>query len=553
MKYFIALLFIFDMAQAETRLPLISSGEESGAKTLISYPGPSPEGMPERVQLSPGFVKLMQDYGTTIATMQQELLHSHLSQELFRLNRYEGGRDSGFVFYGVDSVEELKDFCALSDLGEYNVPAEGKVVIVSCSVGREIFLVRPYFLRMNQRHQFLVLLHELLNQMTDKQGGRDLGIVAGFVSGANTVIEVLARQYRGERKELSPKELRLVTDFFKNGLHLASYTENVDLSSYQFKIHPFGGGLLLQSSEVSQDSFVSVGSVLKGKIRVLENAQILASSLVGQFVVEEKVLIQSSEIRIYQDGRLGKGSRFLTSKVDLKDFSIGFDAKIESSTIDSYHKIQIGHHFRMERSSIDFRRDSEVREIKDGQSLVDGKVSDELIIKYAPLGAVVHPVNFKGKIKTKCYEATKESPPSGNDCYQMYSKKESLKTEKSLRIFNYEDERVEFSFKPLYRSWSQKRFDIRFYYSFVTEVISSVTIKPSSVKAPEGNFVIFEGKIYKAGTEILTKFDLEIGYNHVFYHSYSLLIQGIKAADPKAGEFTSKDYGRLEHRAHFTL
>ena len=322
------------------------------ADPFIDSGAPQPNNMPPLRAMNPRILQVINLYNKASTYLIEDFATkgSDINKALAKL----ATRNNDLRFYGVQSQEELNQFCAPGGRKIYKLPNGAQVQQVACTAGNETFIVEPLFVRLSLRDQGLLLIHERLTTLRDQFGGKNYSAIARFTTGLNLYLSLYSEQIKKKYRQLNDVEQKLLSDFFVAIEEIEKRNSEVTDDSFQWGAHKNGGGRIHVAAIVDESSFVSLDSV------IAKGSEINANAIIKSFpnpyrlplVMEENTKINNLGTTFYVDPKNPQYNVIptATSKIILKSgvvlddvtlgnnisgFTFGEQTEVTNTTINS--------------------------------------------------------------------------------------------------------------------------------------------------------------------------------------------------------------------------
>jgi hypothetical protein len=226
------------------------------ADPFIDHGAKQPNNMPPLRALNPRILSGISSYQKVLSKFLAKFItgqKSDISPLIEELTK----RNSELRFYGVQSAEEMNNFCAPGGRKIYKLPMGAQVQQVACTAGKETFLVEPLFSRLSLRDQSLLLIHERLTTLRDQYGGKNYSAIARFTTGLNIYLNLFRDQMKEKYSKLSEGETQQLTEFYTATEEIELRNKEVTENSFQWSAHSYGGGRVHATSDVDPSACYS--------------------------------------------------------------------------------------------------------------------------------------------------------------------------------------------------------------------------------------------------------------------------------------------------------
>jgi hypothetical protein len=287
--------------------PFLNSGAEQ------------PNGMPPLRSINP---RILQAIGAYTQAAVPEFVFfsspraSDITRELERLKT----RNSGLRFYGVQSQEELNNFCAPGGRKSYNLPEGYSVEQVACTAGVETYFVEPIFAKLSLRDQALLLIHERLTTLRDKQGGKNYQAIAQITTGLSLYLDLYREQTVQETyRTLTADQASTLTNFYVAIEELEKRNSDTDQDSFQWAANTIGGGKVHAAAAVDPTATVGLLSVVPRGSRIGARSQLLGSNgtELTTLHIGSDVVLKDTFFTDLEDLTVGEHTSIVSSELDL--------------------------------------------------------------------------------------------------------------------------------------------------------------------------------------------------------------------------------------------
>lgn len=322
------------------------------ADPFIDSGAPQPNNMPPLRAMNPRILQVINLYNKASSFLIEDFAdkESDINLTLAEL----ATRNNDLRFYGVQSQEELNQFCAPGGRKIYKLPNGAMIQQVACTAGNETFIVEPLFIRLSLRDQGLLLIHERLTTLRDQYGGKNYSAIARFTTGLNLYLSLYKEQIKKKYRVLTESEQKLLSDFYIAIEEIEKRNSEVDDDSFQWIAHKNGGGRVHVAAIVDDSAFISLDSV------VTKGSEIAANTSVKEFyndyrlplVMEEGASVEKLSLTYYTNTSYpqynilptANSKIILKARTKIKDvilgnltnsFTTGEDSKITNTTINS--------------------------------------------------------------------------------------------------------------------------------------------------------------------------------------------------------------------------
>lgn len=243
------------------------------ADPFIDSGAPQPNNMPPLRALNPRILQVINLYTKAGSSLISDFAakESDINATLAKL----AVRNNDLRFYGVQTAEELNQFCAPGGRKIYKLPNGAQVQQVACTAGNETFMVEPLFSRLSLRDQGLLLIHERLTTLRDQYGGKNYSAIARFTTGLNVYLNLYSEQNKKKYRMLSVEEQKILTDFFVAVEEIEKRNSEVSEDSFQWQAHRNGGGRVHVNTIVNESAFISLQTVIAKKSEIGANAKLI--------------------------------------------------------------------------------------------------------------------------------------------------------------------------------------------------------------------------------------------------------------------------------------
>ena len=242
------------------------------ADPFIDSGAPQPNNMPPLRALNPRILQVINLYNKASTSLITDLAdkESDINGVLSKL----ATRNNDLRFYGVQTVEELNQFCAPGGRKIYKLPNGAQVQQVACTAGNETFMVEPLFARLSLRDQGLLLVHERLTTLRDQYGGKNYSAIARFTTGLNLYLSLYGEQTKKKYRELTDVEQKILSDFYVAIEEIEKRNSEITDNSFQWGAHKNGGGRVHVAAIVDESAFISLNSVITKGSEIGANVKI---------------------------------------------------------------------------------------------------------------------------------------------------------------------------------------------------------------------------------------------------------------------------------------
>ncbi|WP_413574944.1 hypothetical protein ACLVWU_11905 [Bdellovibrio sp. HCB290] len=273
------------------------------ADPFLNHDGQQPNNMPPMRSINPRIIQAILQYGKFSAETLKRLSNGEYAI-LKQMELLINPKESELRFYAVQSAQELANFCAPGGKKSYNLPDGASVQSVACTAGHETFLVEPLFLRLTIRDQAMLLIHERLTTLRDKNGGKNYSAIARFTTGLKTFISVGQDQVKGVVRRLTEGEVQRLTDFYVAAEEIERRNGDIEETSFTYQAHPYGGGMIAASAQVASSAYVDLQSQIAGGSYVgagaiLRNFNFVSNWAGAPSKVEVQPGVQAQNVKIY--------------------------------------------------------------------------------------------------------------------------------------------------------------------------------------------------------------------------------------------------------------
>ncbi len=330
-------------------------------------------------------------------------------------------RNSELRFYGVQSAEEMNNFCAPGGRKIYKLPTGAQVQQVACTAGKETFLVEPLFSRLSLRDQSLLLIHERLTTLRDQYGGKNYSAIARFTTGLNIYLNLFRDQMKGKYSKLSEGETKLLTEFYTATEEIELRNKEVTENSFQWSAHSYGGGRVHETSDVDPSAIVSLDSVIPAQSKVGERAKItnFTPSLRAKVVIEAEAILANVKYNglslfVGQNASLKNVEHLFRSLEMASDIKIGMNSIITNSKLYVNYQMTIGNNVQLTDSILDYDS-SKSRKIAPDQILSNLSLSESIDDSFFPSGVTPPPLEVTIPLRDISFDLGDSLPrTSGN-------------------------------------------------------------------------------------------------------------------------------------------
>lgn len=320
------------------------------ADPFIDNGAPQPNNMPPLRALSPRILQVINLYNKASTYLIADFAdkESDINSILTEL----ATRNNDLRFYGVQTQEELNQFCAPGGRKIYKLPNGAQVQQVACTAGNETFIVEPLFVRLSLRDQGLLLIHERLTTLRDQYGGKNYSAIARFTSGLNLYLSLYSEQIKKKYRQLSNIEQKMLSDFFVAIEEIEKRNSEINDDSFQWAAHKNGGGRIHVAAIVDETAFVSLDSVIAKGSEIEQNTIIknFPNNFRLPLIMRDSANISNVGITYYTDANYpqynivpnSNSKIILKAGASLKDvtlgnntdgFTFGEQAEITNTTI----------------------------------------------------------------------------------------------------------------------------------------------------------------------------------------------------------------------------
>lgn len=446
MKYFMLISLLATALNAFAAGPSVGGGGDviilPDDSVVLADPwidggAPQPNNMPPLRALNPRILQSINAYAKATQSLLLSLGNKGKS-EIFDLLSVLATRKNNLRFYGVQSAEELNNFCAPGGRKIYKLPDGASVQQVACTAGEETFVVEPLFLRLSLRDQALLLIHERLTTLRDQYGGKNYSAIARFTTGLSVYLNLYSEQSLKKYRQLTTDEQKLLSEFYIAIEEVERRNEEIGDDSFQWRAHAFGGGLVHLNSQVDPtalitlNSYIPRNSIVEEGVKIFnlksdpkialelgkntqikdtifdrinwtsrstalpadtgaffktgENVVITNSTIANlrtSFVIENNAKIEKT-LLAGRDLVIGENSYLTDSKVVVKSLTIGSYVKLRSSQISLIF---------LDRNN-QLGQVANVTKIANDQELNSVSISNDVYTNYFPLGTKLKTIDY---------------------------------------------------------------------------------------------------------------------------------------------------------------
>jgi len=321
-------------------------------------------------------------------------------------------------FYGLNSAEEMNRYC-FGGKPVYTIPSGASVQQVACTKGTDTFIVKPLFLKLSIRDQAMLLIHERLTTITDDRGWINFVAVARYTTGLNTFLKIYDEQARREYRELTDLEKDNLYNYYVALLEI--HNRNADygnISTFNWKIHKNGGGLIHVGAFVDPSAFVSLNSVIADKSEIQAGAKVINLTYKGDndtryappMVLGENSSMISVNLNNVQNVLIGTNSKFTAVFIDSALVNVGDNVSVNDSGIFAKTLIL--------KNGVNLKRSQVTYQYRDLMIAENEQVSDQIIKAesadmYYPAGVIPKPFSLTVKVPLfKCVTNVKAEKKS---------------------------------------------------------------------------------------------------------------------------------------------
>ena len=408
------------------------------ADPYIDSGAPQPNNMPPLRALNPRILQVINLYQKASASLVSDFSIKGKS-DIGEALKLLAMRNNDLRFYGVQTTEELNQFCAPGGRKIYKLPSGAQVQQVACTAGNETFMVEPLFMRLSLRDQGLLLIHERLTTLRDQHGGKNYSAIARFTTGLNIYLTVLNEQNKKKFRSLTNDEQKLLSDFFIAIEEIEKRNTDITDDSFQWVVHQNGGGRVHANSVIDESAFISLNSVIVKGSEVANDTRVINFSNPYRLVVkmEEGAVIDNlantftynnnndyvptaksiiklksnakiQNVRIVNNQNLftfGENVSIADSVIDSTYFSVGSGSVVKNSIIDT-SELTLGDSVTMSNATISYGQLK--TRIASNEQLVDKSILQSTYETYYPLGFIPQALNVTLNVPTfECTQSTK--------------------------------------------------------------------------------------------------------------------------------------------------
>lgn len=321
-------------------------------------------------------------------------------------------------FYGLNSAEEMNRYC-FGGKPVYTIPSGASVQQVACTKGTDTFIVKPLFLKLSIRDQAMLLIHERLTTITDDRGWINFVAVARYTNGLNTFLKIYDEQARREYRELTDLEKDNLYNYYIALLEIQNRNADYgNISTFNWKVHKNGGGLVHVGAFVDPTAFVSLNSVVTDKSEIKTDAKVINLMFRGDndaryapaLILGENTTINNLDLYNVKKVLVGVNTTITNTVVDSEQVNAGDNVLVGDSWI-AAKTITLKNGVNVKRSQIAYQGKDLL--IADNEQVSDQVIKAEFADMYYPAGVIPKPFSLTVKVPLfKCVTDTKAEKKS---------------------------------------------------------------------------------------------------------------------------------------------